>query len=62
MGRLRDDVPQEFPASGNIAHVLRQARASLKDPSRPFTPTERRECNRQQGDSATSSKVSVLKA
>ncbi|CAM9395885.1 unnamed protein product [Scytosiphon promiscuus] len=28
----------EALASGNIAHVLRQARASLKDPSRPYTP------------------------
>ncbi|CAM9197269.1 unnamed protein product, partial [Laminaria digitata] len=45
MGRFQvqeEDVPQDFPASGNIAQVLRQARASLKDPSRPFTPTERR--------------------
>ncbi|CAM9270357.1 unnamed protein product, partial [Sphacelaria rigidula] len=32
-------------APGNIAKVLRHARASLKDPSRPFTPTER-ECLR----------------
>lgn len=29
-------------ASGNIAQVLRLARSSLKDPSRPFTPNERR--------------------
>lgn len=33
----------EALACGNIAHVLRQARASLKDPSRPYTPAERRE-------------------
>lgn len=45
MGRALEDVPQApIIASGNIAKVLRQARASLKDPSRPFTPTERREC------------------
>ncbi|CAM9507477.1 unnamed protein product, partial [Hapterophycus canaliculatus] len=29
-------------ASGDIAHVLRQARASLKDASRPYSPAERR--------------------
>lgn len=40
---LHQDTPEGSFASGNIAQVLRQARASLKDPSRPFTPTERRE-------------------
>eukprot|EP00903_Cladosiphon_okamuranus_P010075 g9544.t1 len=42
MAGLDQGNPEEPFASGNIAQVLRQARASLKDPSRPFTPTERR--------------------
>ncbi|CAM9429533.1 unnamed protein product, partial [Pylaiella littoralis] len=44
MGLLCQDAPLEesFASGGNIAQVLRQARASLQDPSRPFTPTERR--------------------
>ncbi|CAM9300125.1 unnamed protein product [Ectocarpus sp. 12 AP-2014] len=43
MGRVRQEENLREPfAAGNIAQVLRQARASLKEPSRPFTPTERR--------------------
>ncbi|CBN77447.1 conserved unknown protein [Ectocarpus siliculosus] len=53
MGRVRQEENLREPfAAGNIAQVLRQARASLKEPSRPFTPTERRPSLVSSGDDA----------
>jgi len=38
----RHGLELEQPARGTVAQVLAQARASLKEPSRPFTPAEPR--------------------
>ena len=37
----------EAPAQGSIASVLSAARASLKEPSRPYTPAETRQSRSQ---------------